>query len=236
MATAPASAPWRPGQVIARREVLGQQPDGLPVPEPLPAWWGGTWLGMASHVVTDNSDALVTYVGPGAQLQPVAGRWPSADGAHPWHQRQLAWTGHGALMVHPRGADHAIWHFWDGPDRTFSCWYINLQTAYRRTESTLDTQDLELDLIVWPDGSVEVKDADLMATRVAEGRFSQALVGRVEADCGQLLDDLRHGRRWWDPDWAHWEPDPSWRGARLPAGWLDVPTAPSQPANHEQQH
>ena len=32
------------------------------------------------------------------------------------------------------------------------------------------------------------------------------------SDCPSqaLQSSLRHGRRWWDPAWAEWEPDPSW--------------------------
>lgn len=57
----------------------------------------------------------------------------------------MAWAGHGCLMVQRPGEHHAVWHFWDGADRRFSHWYVNLQTAFRRTAIGYDTQDLEVD-------------------------------------------------------------------------------------------
>lgn len=217
--TAQARQRWQTGEVIARREVLGLLPAGVPTPAPVPAWYGGCWLGMANHVVADTAEELVTYTGPGAQLHSVPGTWPNPESRHPWHERRQ-WAGHGALMVHPKDADYAIWHFWDGPDREFDCWYINLQTAYRRTATGIDTQDLELDLVLRPDGSVEVKDLELMQTRVTEGRFTPELAEYVLAQGEQLAADLRAGHRWWDTSWAHWRAAEEWRDARLPAGWL----------------
>jgi len=77
-------------------------------------------------------------------------------------------------MVQRPGDHHAVWHFWTGPDREFACWYINLQTAFVRTAIGYDTQDLELDIIVLPDGSWTLKDLDVLDDRVAEGRISRS--------------------------------------------------------------
>lgn len=55
-------------------------------------------------------------------------------------------------MVQRPGDPHAVWHFWTGPDREFTCWYINLQADFVRAAIGYDTQDFELDLVVFPDG------------------------------------------------------------------------------------
>jgi len=72
-------------------------------------------------------------------------------------------------------------HYWDGPDRTFLCWCLNLQTAFVRTPAGYSTQDLELDLVVFPDGSLIVRDDEVLDDRVAEGRYSAELVTWIRA-------------------------------------------------------
>jgi hypothetical protein len=215
---------WEPGQVIVRREVLGLVPEGVEHPDPRPPWYGRAWLGVPVHVVEDTDEQLVTFLGPGAELATTRADWPTEDGLHPWHHKGT-WVGHGTLMVQRHDEHHAVWHFWDGPERRFTCWYLNLQTAPSRTEIGYDTQDHELDLVALPDGSHVVKDLELMPIRVAEGRFTQAFVDRILADGEGLRTRLETGERWWDERWTTWAPDPSWRDARLPPGWADVPTA-----------
>jgi hypothetical protein len=122
-------------------------------------------------------------------------------------------------MVQRPGDHHAVWHFWTGPDREFSCWYINLQTAFVRTPSGYDTQDLELDIVVGPDGTWALKDLEVLDDRVAEGRFSADLVSWIRALGDELTAELDAGRRWWDPKWASWEPDERWVDPVLPPSW-----------------
>ena len=116
-----------------------------------------------------------------------------------------------------------MWHFWDGPDRDFRCWYLNLQAPFRRTAIGYDTQDLELDIVVAPDGSFVLKDLEFMDQRVAEGRFTPELVAEV------------HRRRRPDHGRARRRPAlvgspvvdlgarPAWPTPTLPDGWADVP-------------
>ena len=114
-------------------------------------------------------------------------------------------------------AEHlAVWHFWDGPDRAFSCWYLNLQTAFVRSADGYRTQDLELDIIVFPDGSHVVKDDEVLDDRVAEGRYSAELVEWIRAYGRQLTDRLDAGGPWWDRSWAQWTPPDHWIDPDLP--------------------
>ena len=201
---------WDHGEVIVRREVLGQ---GQRL---------GPWEASSVIVVEDRDDLLVTFLPAGAPLAFGEGEWPTADGLHPWHARS-AWEGHGVLMLQRPDEAHAVWHFWDGPDRAFRCWYLNLQAPFRRTSIGYDTQDLELDIVVAPDGSFELKDLEYMDQRVAEGRFTPELVAEVIADGDRIMAELVAGRHWWDHSWSSWEPDPTWVTPTLPDGWADVP-------------
>ena len=94
-------------------------------------------------VVDDSPDLLVTYLPEGAPFS-----FPrSADGRpHPWLGKER-WQGHGVLTLQRPAESYAVWHFWDGPERRFAGWYLNLQRPFRRTPIGYDTQDLELD--VW---------------------------------------------------------------------------------------
>jgi hypothetical protein len=74
----------------------------------------------------------------------------------------------------------------------------------------LETQDLELDLVVHPGGNVERKDDALLDFRVREGRFTQDQADAVRTEAERVERELAGGRRWWDPFWALWEPDPAW--------------------------
>lgn len=197
-------ARWNPGQVIARREVLGFDP--VDTDEPPASWAGQSWLELPVRVVEDTDDALVVFVEPGAPFTFPDGDWPTQDGRHPWSSR-AAWQGHGCLMVQRPGEHHAVWHFWTGPERTFACWYVNLQTAVRRVGDAIETQDLELDLVVAPDGSWEMKDWDLLDQRVAEGRYSAELAVFIRRLGVQLGRELDAGRHWWDDSWQRWTPD-----------------------------
>lgn len=163
----------------------------------------------------------MTYIAPGAEFGFPDGEWPTPDGRHPWSARR-GWIGHGALMVQRPGDHHAVWHFWSGLDREFACWYINLQTAFVRTTIGYDTQDLELDIPVRPDGRWTVKDLDVLEDRITEGRFSPQLVRWIESLGEQLTAELDAGRRWWDDRWAEWQPDEGWGQPALPPEWEEA--------------
>lgn len=127
------------------------------------------------------------------------------------------------LALQRPGEAHSIFHFWRGRERRFACWYINIQEPFRRTPIGIDTQDLELDIVVAPDCSWGFKDSELLDQRVREGRFTldQAVEVRLEGD--RIAAELRAGRHWWDHSWADWQPNPEWIVPALPRGWEQVP-------------
>lgn len=210
---------WEPGQLIVRREVLGLGP--VVHPDPRPAWYGRAWEGLPVYVVADSDEHLVTFIPEGAELGFVDGDWPTPDGLHPWHGR-TRWEGHGCLMVQRPGEPYAVWHFWTGPDRDFSCWYINLQADFVRTSIGYDTEDFELDFVVFPDGTWVVKDLEKLDDRVAEGRYTAGLADWIRELGDEIRCELEAGRHWWDPSWAQWAPPASWRYADLPQSWAAV--------------
>jgi hypothetical protein len=193
---------WQRGELVLRREIVHGRP----------------WLVVPVYVVEDSPEHLVSYLPEEAPFGFIPGDWPTPDGKHPWADRE-SWAGHGTLMVQRPGESYAVWHFWTGDDRRFACWYVNLQEPFRRTERGYDTQDLELDIVVAPDRSSTFKDWDLLATRVTEGRFTEARAEEVRALGLELSAAIARGDRLWDDSWASWVPDPAWRSPAMPAGW-----------------
>lgn len=198
---------WAAGAPVVRREVIRQ----------------GVWHGIVAIVVEDTPSHLVTYIPSGAPHGFPEGDWPTEDGRHAWSDR-TTWQGHGVLMVQEPDAWHAVWHFWSGAQRVFDGWYINVQEPFRRTPLGYDTQDLELDIWVPHDGEWRVKDAELVSQRVDEGRFTPSLATRIEKVGERLVQRLRRGDRWWDPNWADWSPPAEWGPHDLPHGWAACPT------------
>jgi hypothetical protein len=193
---------WGRGETIVRREI----------------WRGRPWLGTVVFVVEDSPDLLVTYLPEEATFGFPDGDWPGPTGRHPWHGRG-AWEGHGVLMLQRPWESYAVWHFWDGPERAFAGWYLNLQDPFRRTAVGYDTQDLELDVWMPSHGSWSFKDEELLEVRVREGRFTRDEVASIRTlgdEIGAMLD---RGEQWWDESWTTWRPDPAWRGPALPGGW-----------------
>lgn len=195
--------PRAPGDSVVLRDILHGRP----------------WFGWGATVVEDNDEGHVVYVPEGAPM--ADGEHPV--GPHPWGANET-WAGSGVLIVTPRDALYAIWHFWRGPGGEFSNWYVNFQRPAAATPIGFDTQDLELDIVVLPDGSWLFKDEDLFPQRVEEGKFSQATAAAVRAVAGDIAAELDRGQRRWDDKWVGWRPDPKWPRPVLPSGWQDVPT------------
>ena len=190
----------RPGEPIVRRDV----------------WHGRPVLGWGGNVVADTDDLLVLFMPGGGPL-----RFPPEDffgGAHPWSGRD-SWSGHGVLQLQRPGEMHAVWVFWKGRRRELSGWYVNIQEPFRRSSIGFDTQDLELDIVIRPDGSWRWKDDEQMESWIERGRWTADEVAAIRAEGARVAAELEAGRRWWSDEWASWEPDPAWPAPEIRDGW-----------------
>jgi hypothetical protein len=83
----------------------------------------------------------------------------------------------------------------------------------------MDTVDHEVDLIVRPGATTELKDLALVPNCVRYGRFAQRFAQTVVSRGQQLCERLRDGI-WWDRGWADWRPPASWVAPELlPSEW-----------------
>lgn len=201
---------WAEGDVIVSRQV----------------WRGRVVAGFPAIVVKASDDWVVSYIPTGAEFGFVDGAYPGPTGQHPWHGR-AGWEGHAMLSIVPTSGCVGVQHFWVGPDRQFACWYLNVQEPARATPIGFDGQDLELDIVVWPDGSWVVKDNDLLDQRVAEGRWTDEEASVIREIGARVVSEVLEPRDWWwDTRWAHWVPESRDELLRLPDGWADVPAPP----------
>jgi hypothetical protein len=122
-------------------------------------------------------------------------------------------------MLQRPGEAHAIWHFWDGPERRFAGWYANFQRPFVRTPVGYDTFDLELDIWIPERGQWRWKDLELLDERVRDGRFTQDEADQIRSEGEHFAAELDAGRRWWDDRWRTFAPDPDWNVPDLPDGW-----------------
>jgi hypothetical protein len=190
---------WDLGDVIVRRDV----------------WRGRPWVGIAAIVVRDKPELLAVYVPEGAEIAAAGGDFPIV---HPWGHRR-AWEGHGILVLHRPGDAYSVWLFWDGPDREFWGWYLNLEEPFRRTALGYDTRDHELDLWSQDRRTWHWKDVEMLDQRVAEGLLTAAEAEAIRAEGDRLYAEVDGGGGWWDDAWAEWTPPAEWKPPRLPPGW-----------------
>lgn len=184
---------WTPGDVVVWSE----------------SWRGTRYYSVPVRIVEDSEQQLVYFLAEGTRFRFPRGAWPFAD-SHPWAHKD-GWRGHGVLVQYRPGKAHTIWHFWQGEERRFAGWYVNMQEPLRRDGSGFDTQDQELDLWVKADGRWTWKDEAELEDWVRRGRFTREEVAAVHAEGERVLAD------WPFPTgWEDWGPDPTWSVPELP--------------------
>jgi hypothetical protein len=194
---------FEPGDVALRREVLHGKP----------------WSVIPTRVVLDEPGLLVVFVVPNTVFGFPEHEWP-----HGWRRDGATyWRGHGKLQMHRPDEAYSVDLFWQGPERRFQGWYLNLQDPYRRTDLGFDTLDHELDYWVPAEGGWEDRDREEFEQQAAQGKYSADLAEGVRRQGKEIETMLTSGSTWWDQDWANWQPDPDWPVPTLPPGWEDYP-------------
>jgi len=162
-------------------------------------WAGQAWLEFPELVVVDDGDVLATLQADGTPLT-----FPEHPGGpHPW-SHQTHWLGTTVLKLRRAGDWYSVWKFF-GADGDFLGWYVNFERPYVRRADGFDIDDLELDLVVHPDGRREWKDVEALDARLREGRFSLDDLRQVLAAAPVVTDLLDRDDRWWGP-WDEWVP------------------------------
>ncbi len=172
---------------------------------------GRTWEVRSGVVVRDDPDVVAVYTAAGSAARIAAGpdgarlrlppeSWEMADVEVPADRSFLA--------VHPVGADHSTILIRDAGWRLL-CWYINLESALKRTPTGFEYTDHYLDVVVAPDMSGwHWKDEDELGEAVERGLVSAADAERFRHEGERAVERLLARRPPYDVEWEAWRADP----------------------------
>jgi protein associated with RNAse G/E len=190
------------------------------------------WIAHAVTVVEDTPDLLVTYLQPGAHCKVPHGlierkytpnldglsRWDEQD-SREWKLDDWRWQHRHVLILMPPEAYYAVYWFWSTDFIEFEGWYVNFQLPFHKTEWSIDTLDLEIDLIIDPDGVWRWKDEPEYLTGVRRGSIPAVVASRVEDAREEILMLFSNGSPFFDRKWLSWQPEPDWEIPQLPPDW-----------------
>jgi len=196
----PPSAKWRAGDVIPVRHV----------------WRGTVWYAHAATVVEDTPGRLVLHEPAGALRQWSHFDFESGRITPPREQRRHSTD---ALIIMETGAGHAVSLFWREGGGPFLCWYIDIQTPFRRAGGGVATWDLALDIVAGADLRWRLKDEDHLARMPALGWISEEGAAEVRREGERVIARLERRGAPFNEDWPKWRADSNWPVPPLPENW-----------------
>jgi Protein of unknown function (DUF402) len=204
---------WQPGERITLRYVghshLGEA--GKP----------GLLQGWPYVVVEDSEDWLALWMPAGTRMKrlDLADRArPVADLVHGEHPTEFR-RGEQLRLMHP-DRHTSVWLHWSNDaERAFLGYYVNIEAPYIRTPIGVDTTDLSLDLVVWPDLSWEWKDEHLEKPFEDLGIFTPEESRRIRVHGEEVIAAVEARRPPFDGSWLDWRPPADWAVPEVHDGW-----------------
>lgn len=207
---------WKPGTQVILRGIAHNK----------------VWIVHPVTVVQDSPDLLVVQLVPGTLCKIPAGlidrkysgngsghsRWDEQD-SREWQMRDWIWQHRRALILLPSEKYYAVYWFWLDSTDEFEGWYVNFQLPFRRTRFSIDTLDLEIDLIIRPDYTHQWKDEAEYLEGVKRGSIAAGVAGKVEKAREEVLNLAMAKSPLFDPRWFEWRPDPAWEIPQLHPSW-----------------
>jgi protein associated with RNAse G/E len=194
--------------------------------------WRGIYRNQVWHaqtviVLNDNPTETVVALLPGTECIAPQGylkgktyaqrRWDHKDS--PWKLEKFHWQTNRLLFLIEPQKYYSTILFWHNESNEFLCYYINFQVPFQRSHCGIDTLDLDLDLVIYPDFRYEWKDVDEYQKAIqCEIIFPEWIKGIEEAR-PQVLNTLETRQYPFDGSWLDWRPDPSWGSPTLPENW-----------------
>ena len=185
------------------------------------------WHVQPTLVVKDTLEELVLVLLPGTECMaeetyPLgkknARRWWDFT-ENDWKLAKYIWRTNRLLLIFEPGKCYSTILFWDHATDGFLYYYVNFQIPFQRRYDNVDTLDLELDLIVNPDGSTEWKDEEDYLLAVGRGLVSPKWMKEIENTKQEILERIKEQQYPFDGSWLDWKPDPKWKPPVLPENW-----------------
>jgi len=181
-------------------------------------------------VVKDTPQETALALLPGAECVDLEGylsgkqnskrRWDFKD--KPFELERYTWhTNRLLLLIEPQNYYSTI-YFWRDESDEFLCYYINFQLPCRRSSVGFDTLDLELDMVINPDFSWEIKDHDDYQKGLEQGTILHEWTTSIETSKNEVLEKIALKQYPLDNSWLHWQPEQSWVAPKLPIDWDKV--------------
>ncbi|MBE0682769.1 MAG: DUF402 domain-containing protein [Anaerolineales bacterium] len=205
---------WKPGEIVTWRGIYRER----------------IWHAMSTIVVKDAPQETILAIFPGAECM-VEEQYPKGkkNGKRRWDYQTEDWklenftwhTNRLLIILEPKKFYSPIF-FWNDARNEFLCYYINFQLPFKRNHCSVDTLDLDLDIIVNPDFSFEWKDLDDYEKGIETGVILPEWVNEIETAKSEILDRLERREYPFDNSWLNWRPDPNWTLPKLPANWEEI--------------
>ena len=202
---------WQPGDVISWRGIYRDR----------------IWHAQTTLAVKDTPDELVLALLPGTECVAPEGylegkknskrRWNFKD--KDWNLEKYIWQTNRLLMLLEPDKFYSTMYFWDHASHEFLCYYIDFQLPFKRNHSGIDTLDLDLDLIVNPDFSVEWKDVDDYQRSIDNEVIFPEWMQGIDAAKQDVFSRLERRTYPFDGSWLTWMPDPNFVPPKLPENW-----------------
>ncbi len=199
---------------------------------------GKVWIARPVTVVEDRPDVTKLLIVPGSICKFTTGlktrkyrdagsgtvldRW-NEQLSMDWELYDHTWFGKRVLIINRPGDWYATQLHWKHETDEFLGWYINFELPLLRSSAGFDTLDLEVDLIVRPDFSLEWKDLEEYESGVKRGVITPQQVAQIEQGKGEVLDHIDKRKGLFEKaELINWKPPVKWTVPQLIAGWDKV--------------
>ena len=189
---------------------------------------------QSARMVKDAPEEMALAVWPGAECVAPAGYIHNRHGDHSswdrWQEtltnslrmERYIWHSNRLLLILEPQKYYSTIYFWDDGSGEFLYYYINFQLPYRRSHCGVDTFDLEIDLIIYPDFSFEWKDVDDYNEGIERGVILNKWMQEIDKAKQEIFMKMEKREYPLDDSWLKWKPDVNWQQPKLPADWDKV--------------
>ena len=136
-----------------------------------------------------------------------------------WNLQTVAWRTNRFLMVTSPGKFYSIYLIWDNATDRFVCHYVNFQLPCTRSRCGFDTFDLELDIVVDPNGRWQLKDEAAFREGIRTGVIQREWADAIAREKDAVIAAIERRDYPFDQYWIDYSVDLSWQPPSLPSGW-----------------